>query len=72
MAMADKPENENFSDDPLKPWENREVRKLLRDEARVKWLWSTLRLWGYYISAFVAALVVFQENIIKIVKRFFP
>lgn len=69
--MADKPE-EQFSDDPLRPWELKEVRKMLRDEARVKWLWSTLRLWSYYVSAAVAGIFLLQEHLIKIFKRFFP
>lgn len=72
MVMAEKPGDDHFSDEPLKPWEIKEVRKILRDEARVKWLWSTIRLWCYYISAAVAGLFLLQEQLIKVFKRFFP
>ena len=65
-------EIEHYSDDPLKPWELKRIRKLLSDRDRIKWLWTTVRLWLYYVSAFTAGVVLFQENLIKIFKRLLP
>lgn len=71
MADKDKPQDEQFADDPLRPWEIKQVRKLLRDEERVKWFWSTIRLWLYYISAAVTFLFLVQEHLINFIKKVF-
>lgn len=45
---------EEFSDDPLEPDENRRLRRLLRDEDRAQWFWSTTRIWiGYFTAAII-------------------
>jgi len=68
MAMADKPDSEDrFNSDPLQPWEIRAIRKMLRDEERVKWFWSSLRLWFYYIGAAVAGVYAFQDQMSKMI-----
>lgn len=47
-------EGEEFSDAPFTPDENRRFRRLLRDEDRARWFWSTVRIWvGYFTAAIV-------------------
>lgn len=71
--MSDKSaDEERISSGPLEPWELRELRKLLRNEERVRWLWSSVRLWGYYVAAFVAGIYATQDYLIKLFKKVFP
>lgn len=47
---------EEFSDAPLLPDENRRMRRLLRDEERARWFWRTLRIWSGYITAAIIGI----------------
>ncbi len=49
-------DDHEFSDEPLKPEENRRMRRLLRDEDRARWFWSTTRIWLGYITAAIIGI----------------
>lgn len=47
-------DGDEFSDAPFTPDENRRFRRLLRDEDRAQWFWSTTRIWiGYFTAAII-------------------
>jgi hypothetical protein len=47
---------EEFEDKPMSPDENRRLRRLLRDEDRARWFWSTTRIWVGYITAAIVGI----------------
>lgn len=69
--MPEKEKDESLSDDPLKPWENRRVRQIIRRDERVLWLGSWLRLLAGYMTGAVVAWWTFQEALSKIIKAWF-
>lgn len=47
-------DGDEFSDAPFTPEENKRFRRLLRDEERAHWFWSTVRIWvGYFTAAII-------------------
>jgi hypothetical protein len=48
---------ETFSGEPLTEEENRAVRRMLKTEDRMRWFWSTARVWFMWFAA-VATFVV--------------
>jgi hypothetical protein len=46
--------DDNFSDAAFSPEENKRFRRMLRDEERARWFWSTVRIWvGYFTAAII-------------------
>lgn len=53
---------------PKKQLTNEEIerlRKIIEDDERMKWLWSSARVWAGWIGGALAGYVLFKENIIK-------
>lgn len=49
--------------------ELKEVRKLLEQDARTKWFWSSLRTWTLAISATIALFTVGFDGLRTILRR---
>ena len=62
---------DDFSGEPLTGIENKKLRKIIRDQERVDWLWASCRIWVGWIAAALAALFAAKEHIIKAVKAMF-
>jgi hypothetical protein len=45
-----------FDDKPLTPDENRRFRRMARDDDRVRYLWTTLRLFVGYVTAAIIGI----------------
>lgn len=60
--MAD--EKRRSDDDPGRPFsaaENEALRKMLEQDARVRWFWETARVWAAWVTGIVAAMVIFRD-----------
>lgn len=58
----------DLPDGELTAQERQHVRRLLRDEVRMTWLWSTLRIWVGYLVAISASIYATYEVAIKYIK----
>lgn len=56
--------SEQLSDEELK-----EIRDMLQSERRVRWLWSSVRVWSIWIAGVFTALAVSWDFVINIVKH---
>ena len=45
--------DDDFSDTPFTPKENKRFRRMLRDEERARWFWSTVRIWVGWFTAVI-------------------
>lgn len=45
------------------PAERRLLRKLIENDERVAWMWSSLRVWASWISAFVIGTYAVYQSI---------
>lgn len=50
-----KTDTENYSGEPLTEEENRAIRRILKTEDRMRWFWSTVRIWVMWAFAIFAA-----------------
>lgn len=51
----------DYAVDELSPNERQELRRLLEQERRMRWLWSTIRIWlGWISGAVVGGYAVYQ------------
>lgn len=53
----------------LKEWERKAIRKIVRDQARMDWLWATLRIWGGWISAGIVGAYGLYEIALRFLKK---
>jgi len=61
MALDGNDRKEEYDDDPLSQKEIEDLRALLEHERRVKWFYSSARIWaGWLIGAPVAVLAAWQ------------
>lgn len=49
-------DDDEFSGEPLTPSDNRRFRRMVRDEDRVGYLWTTIRLAITYVTAAIIAI----------------
>ena len=68
--MAD--ELEDFSADALTPIETRKIRKIIRDQERMDWLFATGRVWVGYGSAVIVAIYASWTYLVKVLKALTP
>jgi hypothetical protein len=54
---------------PLTDSEMGELRSLLEQDRRTRWLWSTARTWALWVTAVVAGLTVGVDALKTIVKK---
>ena len=65
---------EEFSEEenhPLTKRELLELRKILEQDRRARWLWSTVRLWAAWFSGVVLAIITLHEKIRDFFKSIF-
>lgn len=70
--MADKEIPQSDEDRQLTPDERRRLRKMLEDDSRARWLYTSIRVWlGYIAGAIIAAAAVQQavSHWIEAIKR---
>lgn len=63
---------EDYDDDearPLTAEERRVLRRMIEDDARVRWFWSSFRIWVGWISAAIVGAWSMVEIASKIWKR---
>lgn len=75
MSGADE-DHRRFEDEDLPTGEfteseKRRLRRLLRDQERMSWLWSSLRIWAAWATAAVGVLWGTHEYLLKILKVLF-
>jgi hypothetical protein len=68
-----KPKNEleDFDNRPLTEVENKKIRKIIRDQERMEWLWASARIWIGWVLAGVASIYAAKDWINKILKAIF-
>jgi hypothetical protein len=64
-------DTEHFEGVPLTETEIRYVRKMMRDDQRISWLWATLRVWVGWATAAGAFLYTVYEPLIRAIKAAF-
>lgn len=45
-----------------------ELREMLEEERRAKWLWSSIRVWSIWIAAVVGGMTVFWDSATRILR----
>ena len=65
--MKDHQLNE-FSAQPLEEREIRTIRRIIRDQERMDWLWATLRIWAGWGVAIAVALYGAWEVLVRIAR----
>lgn len=61
----------DISGEPLTPAENKKLRRMIRDEERMIWLWATIRVWLGWGTAVAAAAYAAYEPIWRAAKAVF-
>lgn len=54
---------------PLTAAECKDVRAMLDDQARAKWLWSSIRVWSMWVSGAIIGAYALAEALEKIIRR---
>jgi hypothetical protein len=67
----DDAEPKNDEDRPFTPAERKAIRKMLVQEERAKWLWSTLRIWAGYLVGAISVLYAAKDHIKNALKGAF-
>ena len=62
---------EGFSGEPLTPFENKKMRKLLRDKERNEWFVSVVLVWSGYLGGAATAIYAVRDHIAKVFKALF-
>lgn len=62
---------EGFSGEPLTPFENKKMRKLLRDKERNEWFVSVVLVWSGYIGGAVTVIYTARDHLFKVFKALF-
>lgn len=58
----------NLPTGPLNDQELQSLRRIIRDDDRARFLWATLRIWGTWIGAVVAALYASWDVLARMVR----
>lgn len=62
---------DEYSGEPLTVLETRKMRRLLEEDERAHWFWSTSRIWIGTAAAAITAAIVIANGGFDLVKRFF-
>ncbi len=54
---------------PLNPSERIAIRRIIRNQERVDWLWSLIRIWVSWLSAFVIGTYATYEAVVKFFRK---
>lgn len=54
---------------PLSEDENRKIRRIIRDEDRMRWLWATLRVWAGYLTGGAITLFALYEGALRLLGK---
>jgi len=49
--------------------ERKAVRKIVRDQARMDWLWGTLRIWAGWVSGGIVGAYAIYEIFLRFFKK---
>jgi hypothetical protein len=60
-----------MNNDQLTDAEIAELRKLIEDDKRMRWLWASMRFHASWIAATVAAIVAFRDDIGSLIRFMF-
>ena len=63
---------DDFPDAALTARENQKLRKIIRDQERMDWLWATGRIWVGYAAAIIATFYASWNYLVKVVKALAP
>ena len=61
-------EDDTLPTGPLTEQEVLAVRRIIRDDARMAWLWATLRVWAGWATAAGAAIYAVYEPAVRAIK----
>lgn len=59
---------DEFDGDDFTEQERRKMRQIIRDRERHRWLWSQVKLWGFYGSISVSAIYAGWDVIVRIIR----
>ena len=45
-----------------------ELREMLEEERRAKWLWSSIRVWAVWVAAVVGGTTIFWDSATRVLK----
>lgn len=62
---------QEFSGEPITSIEAKKLRKIIRDQERMDWVWATGRIWVGYAAAALAAWLAVKDWLIKMIKTAF-
>lgn len=62
---------DEFSGDPLTPLEIKKARKLIRDDERMRWLFSIIRIWGATGAMVLTTVFALKDKIAAVFKAIF-
>lgn len=62
---------DEFSGEPLTPLENKKARKMIRDDERMRWLFSVLRIWGATGVMILTTVIALKDKIVAVFKAVF-
>jgi hypothetical protein len=54
---------------PLSEDEVKQIRRIIRDEDRMRWLWATVRIWSAWLSAGIVGAYGLYEIGMKFLKK---
>jgi len=64
-------EQQDVSGAPLTREERKQLRQMLKDDDRARWLWATVRIWGAYIGGILIGIYTLEDPIMRFFKWIF-
>lgn len=62
-------ENQNKYNDPrLTDEEVARLKKIAQNDARMEWLWGSVRQWAGWLAGLLAGIIAFREDIAELFK----
>lgn len=61
-------DDDGISGEPLTPEENKKLRRIIRDEDRMRWFWATVRLWAGWTAAALAGIYASYQFLAHFIK----
>lgn len=62
---------DEFSGEPLTPLEIKKARKLIRDDERMRWLLSVIRIWAATGAMVLTTFLALKDKIVAVWKAIF-
>lgn len=69
--MPTKTDLEEYSGEPLTALENKKMRRLLEEDDRAHWFWSSSRIWIGTVAGAVTAAILIANGGLDIFKKLF-